>query len=429
MQDDTIEEPRPTDLAHAGGQENWRARRKARRKLWLDIHLYLGLVLGAVLAVIGLTGSVLVFWNEIDELMYPDTFTSVPPTEGEAAFQPLDEIRTAIEATLPAGAISGGFSAPRSETGCYKVYYTEPKSGDVRRFCVDPYTAKVLGDQIYHSKRSPLEHSFMSFMFQLHWSLLLSDLANDNGVVVGLVAIMLLASVVTGIVLWWPAPGKWIRALTFKRHASTERLNFDLHKLAGIYTGLVLLAVLVSGVSMNLHKQFTWVVERFAPLSPAERGDVTSEPADGRAPIGFDRAVAEAAGPYPDGRLASVGFPASETGIYTVCRKNIVELSRFIGTRCVLVDQYSGAVVGTRDPATGTAGDVFMQWQWPLHSGEAFGMTGRLLVFVTGLACPVLYVTGVIRWLQKRKAKTRARGKEATADRRAAPSGATGIPL
>jgi uncharacterized iron-regulated membrane protein len=48
--------------------------------------------------------------------------------------------------------------------------------------------------------------------------------------------------------------------------------------------------------------------------------------------------------------------------------------------------------------------DVFMQWQWPLHSGQAFGWTGRILVFITGLICPVLLVTGVIRWLQKRKA-------------------------
>ncbi|MDZ4151263.1 PepSY-associated TM helix domain-containing protein [Methylicorpusculum sp.] len=47
---------------------------------------------------------------------------------------------------------------------------------------------------------------------------------------------------------------------------------------------------------------------------------------------------------------------------------------------------------------------MFTHWQWPLHSGQAFGMTGRLLVFSTGLACPVLFVTGVIRWLQKRRA-------------------------
>jgi len=405
---DTTRDASATSASVEDDPTKWREWRKARRKLWLDIHLYLGLVLGAMLAVIGATGSILVFWNEIDELMYPDMFTSRPPPEGESAFRPLGEIRAAIDAALPPGAKSGGFAAPRDAAGCYKVYYTEPKSRDGRRFCVDPYTAEVPGDQVYHSSRGPLHHGFMSFMFQLHWSLMLSDLVDDEGLVVGLAAIALTVSVVTGIILWWPSPGKWARALTFKPHASAERLNFDLHKLGGVYTCLVLLAVLISGVSMNLHQQFVWAVERVSPLSPPMRGDIKSEAAEGRAPIGFDRAVVAAAQVYPEGRLKRVRFSEDEAGVYTVCRTDIIELSRFIGTRCVLVDQYSGAVLGTQDPATGTPGDVFMQWQWPLHSGQAFGMTGRILVFLTGLACPLLYVTGVIRWLQKRRARREA---------------------
>jgi uncharacterized iron-regulated membrane protein len=40
-------------------------------------------------------------------------------------------------------------------------------------------------------------------------------------------------------------------------------------------------------------------------------------------------------------------------------------------------------------------------------SGQEFGWTGRILVFLSGLACTVLLVTGVIRWLQKQKAKRR----------------------
>jgi hypothetical protein len=51
----------------------------------------------------------------------------------------------------------------------------------------------------------------------------------------------------------------------------------------------------------------------------------------------------------------------------------------------------------------------FTHWQWPLCSGQVFGMAGRILVFITGLACPVLFVTGMIRWLQKRKAEGRIR--------------------
>ena len=72
---------------------------------------------------------------------------------------------------------------------------------------------------------------------------------------------------------------------------------------------------------------------------------------------------------------------------------------------CAVIDPNSGEILQIKDPAHGNGGDVFMQWQWPLHSGLAFGWTGRILVFVTGLICPLMFVTGVIRWLQKRKAQ------------------------
>lgn len=98
-----------------------RERLKARRKLWLDIHLYIGLVAGAMLVLIGLTGSALVFWNEIDEILDPAMFTSQAPSEGEAAFLPLGRIREALEAALPPDAKVGSVYTPRNETGCYKV--------------------------------------------------------------------------------------------------------------------------------------------------------------------------------------------------------------------------------------------------------------------------------------------------------------------
>jgi uncharacterized iron-regulated membrane protein len=382
-----------------------RERLKTHRKLWLNIHLSIGLVAGVMLSVIGATGSILVFWQEIDEILDPSMFTVQAPPEGERAFLPLANIRSALQSAVSSDAKIGGVGMPRSPGGCYKVYYDEPASGSTRRLCIDPYNARILGDKIYWSKHGPLDHSLMSFLFQLHWSLLLYDLFDDNGIVVGVSAIFLTLSVFTGIYLWWPAPGKWRAALTLKLRAKGERLNYDLHKIGGLYTFPVLLVILVSGVSMNLHEQFIWVVERVSPLSAAERGQVKSSPANGRVRIPFDVAVAAAEARYPEGQLKNIGFPGGEDGVYRVCRTDIAALGRFVGTRCVLVDQYSGEILSVVDPAEGTAGNVFMQWQWPLHSGQAFGWTGRILVFITGLICPLLFATGVIRWLQKRRAK------------------------
>jgi uncharacterized iron-regulated membrane protein len=88
----------------------------------------------------------------------------------------------------------------------------------------------------------------------------------------------------------------------------------------------------------------------------------------------------------------------------------VADPGSLLNRRCVVMDRYTGTILDVDDPASGTAGEVFTHWQWSLHSGHALGMTGRILVFLTGLACPVLYVTGVIRWLQKRKAARRAAG-------------------
>jgi uncharacterized iron-regulated membrane protein len=41
----------------------------------------------------------------------------------------------------------------------------------------------------------------------------------------------------------------------------------------------------------------------------------------------------------------------------------------------------------------------------PLHNGEAFGWIGRWLVFLVAWIPAVLWITGLIRWRQKVKAK------------------------
>ncbi|MGZ8235151.1 PepSY domain-containing protein, partial [Methylobacter tundripaludum] len=66
-------------------------RLKKRRQLWLSIHLWLGLVLGFFLAIFGITGSILVFHAEIDELLNPTPLTVAQPA-GNPSYKPLPDI-------------------------------------------------------------------------------------------------------------------------------------------------------------------------------------------------------------------------------------------------------------------------------------------------------------------------------------------------
>ncbi len=71
-------------------------------------------------------------------------------------------------------------------------------------------------------------------------------------------------------------------------------------------------------------------------------------------------------------------------------------VNRFPRTHLYL-DQYTGAVLATKDPKTDGTGDTILNWLVPLHDGKAFGMAGRVMVMILGLMPAVMFVTGFFR--------------------------------
>lgn len=389
------------------------ARLKIRRKLWLDVHLYLGLIVGAVLVVVGLTGSFAVFFVELQEVLNPELAVVATPPENHQKLRSLDDIVAAAETVKPQGSRFVKVFYPRKPDIAYKFVYfirdeSQANNGDGYYIFVDPYTAKVNGIQLYYPKDRYWGRPLVGFIMQLHWCLLLGK---TGAILNGILAAFSIISVLTGLIVWWPLTGKFKQALTFKRNAGAVRFNFDLHKTVGVYSAIVLLPVLFSGVYFNLPEQVNVLVKVFSSTNrpnafsriPAEVH--SSPPQTGQQAISASEVEAIVQKYSPAGRLWMLNAPKNNQDVYTVMKKDVDEISRFTGYRDFAVDQYSGEILKVYDRGTGSIGDIFLDWQWPLHSGYAFGWTGRMLVFLSGLACPALYVTGVIRWLQKRRAK------------------------
>ena len=74
----------------------------------------------------------------------------------------------------------------------------------------------------------------------------------------------------------------------------------------------------------------------------------------------------------------------------------------------VLLDAGTGHVVGWEWPLGHTRGDAFHAPLAPLHVGALFGLPHRLALCALGVATAVLSVTGVLIWLQRRRARSRA---------------------
>jgi uncharacterized iron-regulated membrane protein len=79
-----------------------------------------------------------------------------------------------------------------------------------------------------------------------------------------------------------------------------------------------------------------------------------------------------------------------------------------VGPRVLYYDGINGRLVGDRQPWKGTPADLFVQAQFPLHSGRILGLPGRILISVMGLVVAALSITGLVIWERKHRARRRS---------------------
>ncbi|BBA32151.1 PepSY-associated TM helix family [Methylocaldum marinum] len=388
------------------------------RPIWLKVHLWLGLSVGAVWVLMGLTGAVNVFRWDIDEWLNPELIVAEPGDTRKS----LDEILAALRAAHPERNGIWSLEMPRHEAGMILARQMGKKadgSSEILFVSVNPYTADIVANRIYS------DFSFLiTWIYDLHSTFFLGSAGFKLAGVFGLVLMITLA---TGVYLWWPRGNNWRAALAFKRGAGVERSIFDIHKLFGIYGLAVLFTIAFSGTCLVFRDYVRSAVALVSPIygnfspAPAPPEGLKSVPVADVAPITLEHAAAVAGSIFPDARVRFVKTPGGPEGFHAIQMRQPGEASLFFTTTTVWVDQFSGEVLAVRDPNRFTAGETFLNLMWPLHNGEALGLAGRILVCIAGFLPLVLYLTGLSRWLQKRKATRRLEGRIAKAASKAAP--------
>lgn len=384
---------------------------KNRRKIWLKVHLYLGLFAGAVFVLIGLTGSLLVFEDAIDVWSNPKLMIASAP-DGNKNFLPLDEIVASGMKALPNKVKMLDLGFPRYSERAFDLWFEQlsPNADYFERhqIFINPYTAEITGQRLLIDFQRPWRDPFMDFILRLHYSLALGSTGMN---IVGWVGLALFFTVLTGVILWWPRSGKISKALTIKRNASQERLNFDLHKTFGFYSAIILVFLIASGVYLVFPKYGRGLVGIFSPVSRPWPSYQSVVPVGDKTPLSLAEIKRITDARFPDGEYRRIVFPQNERGVYVVSKRAIDEVNQKKAYRRLWIDQYSGNILHVREHSTRTAGDIIEEWLFPLHTGEAFGMTGQIIILSFGLTPLILYVTGVIRCLQKNRAVNRKQGK------------------
>ncbi|MGA0610255.1 PepSY-associated TM helix domain-containing protein [Caldimonas sp. KR1-144] len=387
-----------------------------RRALVL-VHRWFGLAAAAFLFVAGLTGAVISWDHELDGWLNPQFFEA--RSEGPA--KPTLELAAQVEAAdarvrvtyLPLNVEPGhalGMSvAPR----------VDPKTGALfepgyNQVAVDPATGEVQGRREWGAISLDREN-LLPFLYKLHYSLHLPEFgAFRLGVwLFGLIAIGWVIDCAIALAISFPSPAAWRKSFAFRWRKGGYPLVFDAHRSGGVWLWPLLLIIAITSVSMNLGNEVTRpVVSWFSTLSPspfASRAPAPlNQPVEPK--LGFAQAIALAkdeasrrgwtlpAGAVfysPDFGIYGVGFfePGNDHG------------DGGLGNPWLYFDALDGRPAGEVVPGEGSAGDLFMQLQFPLHSGRIAGVAGRALMSVLGLSVATLSVTGVVIWLRKRRAR------------------------
>jgi uncharacterized iron-regulated membrane protein len=387
------------------------------RPLLVRLHRWFGLATAAFLFLAGLTGAVIAWDHELDAWLNPSFF------HAQTAGTPLPPVTLAerLEAADPRLQVT--YLPLSVEPGSTLVVRVQPRIDpatrapfalDFNEIALDPATGAVQGRRLW-GKPSLARLNLIPCVYQFHYTLFLPEKAGiDLGVwAMGVVGIVWLFDGLIAVVLAFPNLKSWRKSFAFRVQRGGYALTFDLHRSGGVWLWGLLIMVALTSISMNLAQPVVRpVVSLFSKLTPDPFRSVSQNPLLTPAEETAARERILAAAPLA-GQRENVHAPPG--GLFYVPALGFYAVGYFaagnshgdagLGNPWLVMDARSGKLLGAQIPGRGTAGDVFMQMQFPLHSGRIAGLAGRIAISFTGVCVAVLSVTGFLIWLKKARAR------------------------
>lgn len=380
---------------------------------WLTkLHRWNGLFLLVFLLVAGITGGVLSFRWEIDRAINPHLFTVAPHAES-TSYKALIDV---VERRFPEAVVSSVvipktpqdaaivYIKSRMDAHAAHIHVPGMKSSvEFNQIFVDPHSGEILG-QRSTTRFVPTWENFVPDIARLHLSLFLDEV---GAWLMGVSALVWFLTTFMGLVLTCPAAWKSLRSwkplMSLRMNHGRYKLNYDLHRAANLIALPVLVVVAFTSIYLNLPNMVKPVVRTFSPLF-----DPAVVPSAGHMDIAapkipVEQVIATARDTLPGARVHSVGRDFAK-GLYSV-RMQLPDDVSPTGNNTVYVRMTDGQVVFQRKAQDASGGDVFSAWQYPLHTGSAFGLIGQCLILLSALALVAICVTGFNVWLRKRRSE------------------------
>lgn len=374
------------------------------RSTWFTVHRWLGVGLGLWFALVGLSGAILVFEDPIDAWLNPRLLT----TNSKGAHLSAQTIVERAEAVYPLGLVEK-IRFPAADGDVYRLTMpVKPRRVGAERIeaTFDPVSGTFLGARSLESL-GIAPPDILRTLYEFHRNVLLGN-AGSN--IVGIAGLLLLTSAITGFVLAAPRTRAALKRIVWiNPRASATRIAYDFHRSTGIVFAVTLLLATLTGATLVYVNYVRDLVSVFSKVAPFPI--VPWQQQSGREPLQLDRVIADVRQRFPEHSLLEVhGSPRQIAGhLYYLKKPGDVHR---LGDTIAWINPLSGEMMVERSPRTRTAGEGFMHWLFPLHSGTAFGMPGMIAMSATGAAPVLMVVTGLWVWLRKRRGERISRERQ-----------------
>ncbi|WP_435016092.1 PepSY-associated TM helix domain-containing protein [Tundrisphaera sp. TA3] len=356
------------------------------------IHAWTGLIGGLLLLIVTASGSVAVFKGEIDRWANPGLLTVTP----SGPRLPWDRVLESLRKACPDARVLS-LTLPRSpdQAAGFDLRRKAPAPPQV---FVDPYTGEMLGG------RRP-RGTLADYVRQFHVRLLIEGWGR---IFVGVLGLALLASTVTGFIIYAPMNKKsWIPRV--RRGRGTRFLLADLHKVVGMAALAFNLVFAATGAVLGLEVLY---VRIYPPARVNSNPNANTNTNAARADAGKSAGVS-----IDDGlRAAEQSLPGT-TALRVVLQPRdrlrvylehpITDLIKE-GVSFAVYDGPSRRIVEVHD---GTKAGFWARAYYacePLHFGQFGGLLVKVIYGLAGLTAGFLSVTGYVIYAIRRRGRSRS---------------------
>ena len=222
---------------------------RVRRALF-QVHVWTGLCIGIYVALIGISGSALVFRVELSRLFAPRPL--VISASGERLN--LEALKRTAERAYPDRTVGKIWEGKRQDHAV-EISLARGENIIVHRF--NPYTGADMGNAV------PAALRLLKWLLDFHATLLFGEKGRVLNAGAGLLTMMLC---LTGLVVWWPGNRKWRRSLTLQRTVNWKRFTWSVHSAVGFWMFSFLIMWAATGVYLGYQQPFMNLVDYFEPF-------------------------------------------------------------------------------------------------------------------------------------------------------------------